>query len=78
MFKLPAMGFVYNNHCQRTIRFGAALPPPEDTRIDYSKVINYDKQQGDSRWAGITTTEFVAPGDGSEKVHAVDVESFWR
>lgn len=50
------------------IRFGAGLPPPKDPKIDYSRVINYDRQQGDSGWAAITTTEFVAPGDGSEKV----------
>lgn len=53
------------------IRFGAGLPPPEDAKIDYSRVINYDKQQGDSQWAAITTTEFVAPRDGSEKVYEV-------
>lgn len=53
------------------VRFGAGLPPPEDTKIDYSRVMNYDRQQGDSRWAAITTTEFVAPGDGSEKVSDV-------
>lgn len=55
----------------KKIRFGAGLPPPEDPSIDYSRVINYDKQQGDSQWAGITSTEFVAPGSCSEKVQAM-------
>lgn len=37
--------------------------------MDYTRVINYDKRQGDSHWAGITTTEFVAPEKCGEKVH---------
>lgn len=49
-------------------RFGSGLPPPDDPRIDYTRAINYDRQQRDSQWAGITTTEFAAPSAGGEKV----------
>eukprot|EP00903_Cladosiphon_okamuranus_P007942 g7667.t1 len=67
MYKTDAHQQMLEGVLQRPKRFGAGLPPPEDTKIDYNRVINYDKQQGDSRWAAITATEFVAPGDGSEK-----------
>eukprot|EP00752_Nemacystus_decipiens_P005539 g5011.t1 len=67
MYKTDAHQQMLEGVLQRPKRFGAGLPPPEDTKIDYSRVINYDRRQGDSHWAAITSTEFVAPGDGSEK-----------
>ena len=30
--------------------------------------MNYDKRQGDSHWASITSSEFAPPGDTSKKV----------
>lgn len=49
-------------------RYGAGLPPPEDSAMDYSRVLNYDKRQQDSNWATITSTEFIPPCDSGEKV----------
>ncbi|CAM9763769.1 unnamed protein product [Scytosiphon promiscuus] len=67
MYRTDAHQQMLEGVLQRPTRFGAGLPPPDNPRIDYTRVINYDRQQGDSQWAGITTTEFVAPGDGGKK-----------
>ncbi|CAM9102114.1 unnamed protein product [Hapterophycus canaliculatus] len=67
MYRTDAHQQMLEGVLQRPTRFGAGLPPQEDPRIDYARVINYDRQQRDSQWAGITTTEFVAPGDAGEK-----------
>ncbi|CAM9725418.1 unnamed protein product [Pylaiella littoralis] len=67
MYRTDAHQQMLDGVLQRPKRFGAGLPPPEDAMIDYSRVINYDKQQGDSRWAGITSTEFVSPRKCGEK-----------
>lgn len=31
--------------------------------MDYTKVMNYDKRQVDSKWASIAMTEFIAPSE---------------
>lgn len=36
--------------------------------------MNYDKRQGDAKWATITSTEFVPPREGIEKVTVIILE----
>ncbi|CAM9776175.1 unnamed protein product [Ectocarpus sp. 12 AP-2014] len=67
MYRTDAHQQMLEGVLQKPTRFGAGLPPPEDPNIDYTRVINYDKRQGYSQWAGITTTEFVAPNKCGEK-----------
>ncbi|CAM9961823.1 unnamed protein product [Laminaria digitata] len=68
MYKTDAQQQMLEGVLSRPKRFGAGLPPAEDPCIDYSRVMNYDKRQGDSRWASITSSEFPPPGDASKKV----------
>ncbi|CAN0088163.1 unnamed protein product [Ascophyllum nodosum] len=58
---------------QKNKRYGAGLPPPEESFVDYGRIMNYDKRQGESRWASITSTEFVTPSEANEKVIFIPV-----